>query len=240
MIGDVRMLTGEPRSQEPSTRVVFYAILRVVQSAFNQLSNTNHAWATGETVITVTPNVADYEMGVTGFGKALSIVTQDNSNPAHIERLVDFTEIQDLDVGWDLPNDAGMWATNWDGSNHTAQRIGFYKAAGFDTTYMRLKPTPQRACDYRILYSIGNWVDDASLTDSPVLAEHHHLFEVRAALHLLPHCVWSDDEAFNVNKRRELALALKDEEAMYGSDWSRYIGNMRIDHISTRYTMSID
>lgn len=240
MVSIVRMLCGEPRPQAPPTRAIFNSVLRTTQSHFNQLSNTNHAWATGETSVTVQPGTEDYEITESNFGKALSIITVDSSNAAHIESLVDFFELQNINVGWDLPNNAGNWMINWDGSNHTAQRMAFFRQAGENNTYVRVKPTPQRTAEYRILYSIGNWTDFAALNSSPLLSEHHHLIEVRAALNVLPLCAWWDDENMNRERRKELAMSLKNEEAMYAVDWSRYIGNMRVDHITDRFIMSID
>lgn len=240
MVQVVRMVCAEPRPQAPATRAIFNSVLRTTQSLFNQLSNTNHAWATGETVLTVTPNVEDYDIGEADFGKALSIITINAANPSHIERLVDFFEVQNISVDWNLPNDAGNWMINWDGSNHTAQRMAFFRQAGQDNTYVRVKPVPKHIAEYRILYSIGNWVDAASLNSSPLLSEHHHLIAVRAALNVLPLCSWWDEEVLNQNRRKELALSLKNEEALYATDWSRYIGNMRVDHMTNRFIASID
>lgn len=240
LMQEVRLLLNEPRAQSPSARAVFRSVLRTVQSAFNQLSNTNHAWATGEVVLLATPQVEDYEIQAADFGKALSIVTQDLSNVSHFERLIDFCEIQDIDIDWNLPNNSGQWVANWDGSNHSASRMAFFRRSGDNASYVRIKPIPQRSCEYRILYAVGNWVDAAALASTPLLTEHHSLFAVRAALNLLPHASWWDDEAMNRAKRAELRQALKGEEDIYAVDWSRYIGNMRIDHMADRYTMSID
>lgn len=237
---NVRLLCAEPRSQHPSVRAVFYSVLRTVQSAFNQLSNSNHAWATGEYPLTVGNNEEDYEIPVANFGKALSIITKDDSNQSHIERLIDFFEIQNIAQGWELPNDAGNWMINWDGSRHTAQRIAFFRKDGSDNVWVRIKPKPMQSCEYRIIYSIGSWADDAGLNDSPLLREHHHYFEVSSALNLLPSCSWWGDEALNQTRRKELATSLLKEESRYSVDWSRYIGNMRIDHITSRFVMGID
>jgi len=240
MVHDVKMLVGEPRPQAPSNRTVFKALLRTVQSAFNQLNNTNHAWTSGEWVLTVVPGIEDYQVTPADFGKPLSVTTQDLANPAHIERLVDFFEIQNINTDWGLPNDAGSWTVNWDGSQTTALRIAFFRKSGDNQTWIRIKPIPQFTAQYRIMYSIGNWIDTAALNSSPLLSEHHHLFVVRTALHVLPLCSWWDDENLNRERRRELMMTLKDEEAIYAVDWSRYIGNLRHDHISTRFVMSID
>lgn len=240
LMSTVRMLTGEPRPQAPSIRAVFSSVLRTVQSGFNQLNNSNHAWATGEWPLIVVPGVEDYEITQVDFGKALSIVTIDRSNPGHVERLIDFFEIQNIDVDWGMPNDAGNWMINWDGSNHTAIRMAFFKKAGFPNTWIRVKPVPQTTAEFRVLYSIGNWVDAAALSSSPLLSEHHHFFAVRAALNVLPLCKWSDDEAANSQMRKELAMSLKNEEHLYQSDWANYIGNLRTDHISSRFVASID
>lgn len=240
LVSTVRLITGEPRPQAPSIRAVFNSVLRTVQSGFNQLTNTNHAWATSEWPLFTIPDVEDYEITQVDFGKCLSIVTRDQANPGHVERLIDFFEVQNIDIDWGMPNDAGSWMINWDGSNHTAIRMAFFRKAGFPNTWIRFKPIPKLVAEYRVLYSIGNWVDAAGLSSSPLLSEHHHYFAVRAAMNVLPLCKWSDDEGANSNMRKELAMSLKNEEAIYQIDWNNYIGNMRTDHISSRFVASID
>jgi hypothetical protein len=220
MCANARVLMGDPRPQRPSSRFLLLAAVRQTQSFLNRLGNTGRPWDADEWTLNVRAGVSDYNVSDTRFGKALMVYTYDPSNQSHQERQVDFFEASNLDLGWDLPND-GASAVSWpDGSPHTALRMAFFRKAGALT--VRVKPAPQQSAQYKVLFSIGNWVQDAGLGDSPVLAEHHHLVETKIALSGLPHAAWYDEEKDNRERRKELAAALAFDDAQFEADFKNY------------------
>lgn len=227
----------EPRPGQPSFRLVLNATLRSVQSLINRLSNTNKAWATGETPLTVAPGQEEYALDVdVSFGKPLAVSVIQPGNPGLIPRYVDMFEVQNMYFDWGLPNNAGSWIWMPDGSPNTATRIAIFRKEGIaDNIYVRVLPIPQLAATYTILYSIGNWIDSAALTTSPVLTEHHDLVAVTTAMSILASCKWWDDEAENRRKRRELWDSLSFTKGELQEDFDRYIGSMRVGKMRMRH-----
>ncbi len=235
-MGNVRTWLDEPMPNQPSQRLVLNAVKRYTQSMFNRLSNTGKAWDIGETTLYVNQGQGEYQLNVdTSFGKPLRVTSQFPGQPGHIPRDVDFFEISNLNFNWEMPDNGASYMYAPDGSNCTAMRIAFLRKEGIaDNVYVRVSPIPQASAEYAVMYSIGNWIDDAALTDTPVLTEHHQLFEVKAALSLLPSTRWWDDENENRIKRKELAQSLLNDRAEFEPDFDRYIGSMRQDQMRTR------
>jgi hypothetical protein len=120
------------------------------------------------------------------------------------------------------------WA-NWDGSPHTADRMAFFFKADGDNAglYARIKPVPQRPAVYKVMYAIGDWASQASLETSPVLANHHHLIEIRAARTVLPDASWFDDKDEDRKKRIEVRQTLNDDELIVAPVWQDYIKSLK-------------
>ena len=230
------MLLDGPREHKPSRRLVWKYVGQVVQSAFNQLGNTGNAWAIAEAQLDVDVDEEDYALaGASNFGKPLQVLTYDPTNQAHVERDVDFWEVQNMNFDWPWPNDIANQFTNWDNSPHTATRMAFFRQFGEDQIYVRVKPLPKQTATYRVIYSVGNYVDTAGLTSTPLLSNFHHLFEVQAALYLLPYAEWSDDKRDNSEKREQLAQSLSTQINEQMPDFKNYIRNLRSDKIQSRH-----
>src|SRR5688500_5454622 len=171
MLNNVRGRLMEPRAQRPSDRHVYRALLDHLKNLYNHLSNTGHTWEEYELTVSVSPNQSDYQLNDARLGKPIIVFTKDDSDPAHVERTINVFEVQDLNYDWNLPNDIGTSLVGWSNSQHSAWRVGYYRRNGIP--YLRFKPTPQAAAEYRVMYVLGNWADSAALGDEPVLSEHH-------------------------------------------------------------------
>jgi hypothetical protein len=194
------------------------------------MSNSNKAWSVEEVEMPVAVDQQDSVVPVDSrVGKILSVVTYDPSNPQHEERSIDFFEVQNLNFQWNLPNDVALAWANWDGSPHTADRMAFYYKSDGDNAglYARIKPIPKKPAIYKVMYAIGDWASGATLESSPVLANHHHLIEVRAARTVLPDTSWFDDEAKDIAKRAEVRQALNDDEMIFAPVWQDYIRSLK-------------
>lgn len=219
MIVGVRRRLRGPQQQHPSDREIYHSILDHTKDFYSTLSNTGVIWDEYELTVTVSAGQSDYQLNDTRMGKPYVVFTMDDSDPAHIERTIPIFEMPDLNYQWDLPNDIGSSLIDWNG-HHSAWRVGHYRRNGFP--YLRFKPIPQETAQYRVMYVIGNWADSAGLGDEPVMPEHHHLIEVRAAISQLPFCEWNADEDFNTRRQNKLALALKNDEMQFARTFELY------------------
>lgn len=222
MCSNVRGLLDSPRAQKPSLKKILLTVVRHAQSVHNRMSNTGRPWDVGEATLSVVPGQSDYLLtALSPVGKVLDVITKDDSNPTLHEQRIPFFDVASLNQDWVLPNDAGFWVSNYDGSNHTAQRMAIVRQG--NNLSIRVKPTPQLSADYRVLYSVGNWTEQASFDDSPILSEHHIYIETCAALSLLPYSQWNDDEAMNREKRQELGTVLDTEKTEQDGQLAAYI-----------------
>lgn len=233
-ISRVRELLHYPMENSPALHLVYGAILRHLQHRFNQLNNTGQAWAYSSTNVAVVSGTDTYTISATSFGKPLSVTTYSTDSSAY-ETRIPFFEVQNLVFDWDHPRNvaAGYWQTDT-ASTHTAMRVAFYRDAGTNTVKIMFRPVPQAAATYTVMYSIGDWTDDVSLTSTPLLSEHHSVFEIPAAISLLPLAKWSQDADMNIAKRNELAKSLTFELSMFEPSWMKYIAEQTHSGMSFR------
>ncbi len=233
MIGNVRMRMADPDFHNPSLRHLLRFTLDHVRSLFNQITNSNEAWATGELTQAISPGAEEYSLAITG--KPFAMYTTDSSNPSHVERMIPVYTLQNLLLAYEGPRDgAWVWPQYAGGSSHTAMGVAFYQKDGAPGWYARVRPLPQASAQYKILYSIGNWAESAGLSSSPVLTDHHHLIEVRTAMSALPMARWSEDEKANTEKRKELALSLMNDERAFRRDFETYLRSLSQSRIGFR------
>lgn len=218
MCSDVRMLLGNPLPQHPNPRQVLYAVSAAAQALINQLQNGMRSWSVQEYTLTTASGQQDYIIGRTDWGKPLLVVTTDVTNPAHVERVVEFSELGNIDAEWMARNDVAQGWTNWDGSSNSAVRFAFYHGGSGQYNYkVRIKPIPQSSATYSILYETGSdWAFTSAITTIPLLTEHAPLIVYRAALNALPNALWWDTEAkakLNMEKAQMHAGVMQGEMA---------------------------
>lgn len=216
-------LLDYPMNNTPSLHRRYGALLRHLQNRFNELNNTSSPWAYSTENISVVADTDTYTLTSTNFGKPLSVVTY-STDDGHIETRIPFFEVQNLTFDWGQPRNAASGYWQLDSSNtFSAERVAFYRDAGTNTVKVKFGPLPKATATYTVLYSIGDWTDDVALTATPLLSEHHSVFEIPAALSLLPSSKWTQDEAANIEKRKELAAAMQWELSMFEPVWLTYI-----------------
>jgi len=208
LLSGVRIHTRNPRAQQPSDRTLLKLLCIQIQHFLTELNIYGSNWAVDELTLTVTPNTAEYTISTEGFGKPIEVLAVNPSDPAYINRPLDFFELGDLNYAWDMPANFGQ-AWSLDGSPHSTQRIAFFRRNGNVTA--RVLPVPNQAAQFRILYQVGVFGDTTPLDEGIVLPQHHALIEVRAALAALPHCEWFDNEKDNIARRAELKDSLMDQ-----------------------------
>lgn len=240
MANSARERLNDPLPQFPSLRHTFRAVTDSAQARVNRSSATGKAWSIQECQLNVTPNTADYTLPVnSSFGKPLSVITSYSQNQAFIPRYVDFSEINDLYYDWGLPANVASYVFNWDGSPNTAARIAFYRKPDDPNVWVRVLPTPQLPATYIVCFSQGSWAEDASITDSPLLAQFHPLIEMDAVELLLAHAAWFDEgteegRKANSNRRKEIAAAQAPMRQKYEDDFDRFIRSTNDPGITVR------
>jgi hypothetical protein len=230
----VRLRTDEPSPNRPSNRRILQAVTDSTQSLYNRLENTGQAWSLKQDYqLNVSSNAGDYLLAIdASYGKPIQVLTYYPQNPSYIQRYVDFTEFQDLNFNWPYPVNISSWMYT-DGSNCTAMRMAFYyKDDG--SRWVRVLPQPQLNAQYLITFASGDWVSSAGLEDSPVLSQFHMLAEIWAAESVLPSCQWMADQRYNMDHRREIALALKNDESRITDEFERYCRNLVDDRMGIR------
>lgn len=236
MMSNVRLRLGDPLPERPGARHLLKSVLDHTQSLYNQINNVSRGWSVREIPLQVSAGQDDYLLAAADFGKPLMVLTSDPSSPIHWERPVPFFELQNLHMAYNGPRDGANWLSGFfDGSNHTAQGLAFYRVEG-DGVRVRIRPVPQASATYKIAYMVGDWRDSAALTSSPVLKEHHQLIEVRAGLSVLPIAEWDGcDEKDNQERRKNFTGVLRGEEQLYRRDFESFIRSAGGHRISFRY-----
>lgn len=241
---EIRVRLNEPLEGAPNGRRLLQALCSSVRTFYNRLDNSGHAWAVGEYNLRVRPNMDSYVLdGLPSFGRPLSVVTLDRSNPSYVEREIDFYEIQNLALDWDLPQNVGLYMAGIDGGPNNAMRVAFYHApagaAGAGARgatpggpSIRFRPVPQVSAEYRLLYSIGDWASEAALTDSPALAQHHDLLICWASLICLSACEWGNGKEDDRDRRKELAAELEAERLRLEPEFNAYISSLSMGKVS--------
>lgn len=171
----------------------------------------------GETTLQVSSGTSEYSLGQ-NIGKVLDVVTYDTDNQEGTERSVAFHDLNEL-VG-DLRGEDSI--------------IAFYRKGGQNTLWAKVRPIPTESRAYYITYSIGSWAKDASLDDSPLLDQHHHLLVAQLARDALPATEWTTDPKADDYKRQALDRSLSRRIEQYEQDFKQYIASVNIPRITQR------
>jgi len=234
MAQTVRLVTDEPLPNRPSNRRILQAVTDATQSLYNRLENTGAAWSLKpDYTLNVSSNTANYLLAIDdSYGKSIQVLTYYPQNPSHIQRFVDFVEFQDLNFNWQYPVNLASWMMS-DGSNCTAMRMAFYYTDD-GSRWVRVLPQPQLSAQYLITFASGDWMSGAALGDSPVLTQFHMLPEIWASESVLPSCQWGNDQRYNMDHRKEIAIALKNDEQRIDDEFNRYRRSLVDDRMNQR------
>lgn len=234
----VRIETLEPMPQRPSRRYLLQLATTNLQSYMNRLSNTGRPWAVSETILVVSPQVNEYLMPVNDIAKVMDVTTTFDDSNYHIERQIPFWDLNDLRTDWNAP--ANIPAITFYDSQHTAQRIAFYRKDWQDAVYAQVWPIPQFTCSYRVLYGVKGSAPEMSLDASPIITQHHPLLVTKTALDALPGSAWWADETANRLRRNELATSFSQRLPDLIRQFDIYVRSMTTSRITRRLTYAID
>jgi hypothetical protein len=222
-IAKERELLFDPLEQKPTVKQFFGATLREFQNFHNSLGLTSQPWSTKEFNITLNGG-GDYLISDSGIGKVL-FVTANNYGNYNYPVSVNFTDLSDLSNDWWFYNQA--IDTSFIYYDRYPNKLAFFRKDG--ELYLRSNPNYYPVCDLTITAATGNWSQDASLQDSAVLSEYHHLPEIRAAKNLLPNCKWNDPPDL-----KALQISLAEQEARVYKDFQEAKRNLAADFVTYR------
>lgn len=224
-----------PIANRPSDGDVLREVCSHARVVSKHRRNTGKAWDYRSLLLTVEGGEGEYLITESSFGKPFSVLTRDDNNPAHIQRLIPFFEPENVNFDWNLPSDAGYYLyPTADGSLHSAQRVAFYWNKG--KPYVKFNPIPQYPCDYEIYFTPTDPVSGLALTSSLPHDEDSDLIEIRAARSLLPFAEWSDNEETNQSRRKELGITLTTDESLQARQFEVDVLTTHTSPISTRWT----
>lgn len=222
-----RSILDYPMSNRPSLHQQYLATMRNFQGMYNTLANTNESFAQDEKFLTVDASSDTFTVADdTHFGKVV-LVTTYSADPDATERPIDFFNIKDLNFdNWMPANYDGSWFTYFTGGEHSATRMAFfYDVDG--SLKVKLSPRPQKTATYKVRFSVGDWAKDASLTQSPILTQYHHLFEVQTCKDILYMCAWDGiGNEERMSKINEIRQSLNEQESRYVADFQRYLRSL--------------
>lgn len=218
-IGSIRDRLRHPRSNRPGEGDCLRALCDHLKLLRSKRRNSGRPWDFADKKINVQADKTKYLVGDTRVGIPFAVLTIDDSNPNHYQRLIPFYSPANLAFDWGLPNNIAEWKVNFDGSTHSAERVAFYWANG--QLYCEFQPLPKLNATYQIRFVVGDSVDIMSLADDCSLGEvGDTLNEIQAAISLLPFADYEDDEKINTAKREALAKTLTWEQQMFDKQFT--------------------
>ena len=226
-ISRIRDLLGRPEPQYPAPHDMLRQTFSEMMLMVNETINTGKAWATETIQLNYTPSQSTYDINVNNFGK-----------PLFVTRLVENQFIHRISVPFDEVNNqnyGAVWNVGWASwaglfpYDQTPERMSFYREGSVNPICkVTIQPMPQTSCVYEITYLPGYITNDNALSSSVQLPEHAELVRLRAATSLLPYARWSEDEAANMVRRKELAQAFMYQLEPREMAFKRYIRSIEI------------
>lgn len=230
---NVRIRLGSPSEQRPSLQQIFLAVVSCAQSLYNRAELSGQPWTVTTYLLQVVNNSSDYLIAETSsYSKPLQVLTYYPQNPSYPQRVVEFDMIGDAHYDWGLPVNIASTMYS-DGSPNTAMRMSFYRIED-GSLWVNVLPQPQLSAQYKILMANGTWAQDAAITSAPVLNQFSELIEVWAAQSVLPTCQWTQDAKEDRERRKEYAMALKNDQMRVEREYELYIRNLVEQQIGAR------
>lgn len=229
ILASVRALLDEPNTQHPTERHLWTIAIGAIQNYHNELQETGQNWDIGSWQLSCMPDVAEYPVLASNFGKPLYILSYD-PNPDVLERTIPIVDIQNRDYPPALRH-AGPY---WEGENNATSMAFYGKGPLKGNHYVRVRPTPKNPDNYTIWYKLGP-LPPNQLSTELLLPEHHHLLMTRIAISALPYCRWDDlDKAWIPQKVAMLTQSFMFQNQQYQDAFDRYRTNLRQEVITPR------
>lgn len=260
----VKAMLGDPLDQSPSIRQICDELEAEYQTVTNEVNNKGNSQHIAEEILTTSVGKRSYDIGsiAKDFYKALSVTTipstavltpvagdpQGNtitvSSGIGRSHSLEFTELENINDDWGhLRSNSGQLM----GSSHDSQMIAIYKVIipqQGEVVRVEMRPTPNSAQKYLILYQTTDWWDKSApianavsedtgaiVTQLPFNLPHSsQRMYVRAlvARNLLPITRWGLDDVYNVRRHDHVREMLDRRIDRYRKVYEDYLDTM--DH----------
>lgn len=210
-----------PFTNAPSDLQIADELMSEYQHSINQIGNKSTARHSGTATLSVVAGTRAYQVSDAAFGKPLLVTTVPTDNNVYPEYPLEFTELEQIGREW-------AWLDNANGSlwysNHSAYYIAFYTkfGSGGIENWCEIRPTPDKAETYKILYTIGDASSYFGLIKALPYPEFTRFFTANTAINLLPKTMWSNDMQVNLAKGQMLLPTLMDKRERYGREWDTH------------------
>ena len=180
-ISGVRGFLGNPLAQFPTTKDILEELEVEYQHITNRLNNTGNPWLVEDYHLETEANVSDYRLDVdlTNFYKPLNLYTipdgttisyNTNTNKTGLildtssitgdgrEYSLEFIELEHISDKDNYIKPMNGWIF---GSQFSSEKVAIYKKIDEDgeRIYVKLRPTPISAQNYRLVYQVSDWWD---------------------------------------------------------------------------------
>lgn len=222
----IRGLLDYPQPNSPSFDLLLRQEIAEERDLINETNNTGKPWAMNEYQFIFTPGIDTYSINVSDFGKVLFCL-RNTTNPYIPWLPVGVNDVTQMQYGTLLSYFYGNGWTQSFALSETIEKISFFRTGATNPIFQcRIQPMPQQSWTYRLFYLPGYIGDDDPLETAVLMSEHVELLRLRAAAALLPYAKWSDDEAANTNRRKELMQSFEFQLTRREKNWADYRRNI--------------
>lgn len=215
----VRQYLLYPEAEAPNRVQIWHALQATAQRMFLNAQNTNVNWGVRTVSFYTVPGVREYLVQAGDFGKDLCVYTKDAANTYHQAREVRRVEIQDINLYYNGPQQAG-------GSGHSEACVSFFKRDG--STYLLMTPIPAASVQYEIFYQTDTGMFGAG-SDAFTFPQFAYLLAAEAALTLLPGCKWAElDKADTKERKTEIAMSLNRTVQKYETEFENWVDSLSV------------
>jgi len=192
-----------PNPQAPDFHRMFAEEISCEQDILLSTTNAQRPWATKTYQLNYTYGQDFYPINCTDFGKPL-LVSKVLYSP-YINRVnVPFNDLNSQNFGTVFQSFNSTYGLPWNIEN-TPEQMSFYREGILDAQIrVTIQPQPQWSGVYEIIYApsfVGDQDPLEACIQMPELAE---VVRLRCAIGLLAYCKWSEDDAMNTEKKKEL------------------------------------
>lgn len=224
----VRQILGWPLDNSPGVYEIVKDIEAEYQAMTNKLNFTENAWSVAEYTLSTVAGTYRYRLdnAINYFQKALMISTVPANTAGDPEYVLEYYELENIPKEWAW---LGVGKGQYMFSSHDSQLFAIYRtmAAEGERIYMEMRPIPNSAQDYKILYQQGNWIPAMESTGLTFVLPHEsqrYLMRNKVAQKLLYRGVvkWSHDDRINAVKSASILRGIEMSIKELADDFKDY------------------
>lgn len=225
----IRRRLGSPSPDAPSDPLLMQLLIDQTAHYTAGLANTVNHWSVDRWQLSVDAGSEDCLVTAPNFGRPFLLYTTDDTDTYHVRREVPIVLMQDADLRYAGPQQAGSVA------GHSATQVIFYRRN--ETWYARFVPIPGGPAAYEVWYETV--YEYGSPGDNVGLNAFHHLLRVQTAISALPHCAWRGMSVMEnpqawTTKLEALRASLVYDEQKFQKEFNSYKAQTSREGVSSK------